>query len=99
MVGAMGESSPNSFEWPAGWTAGPLHDTPRSVYPPYVGRQGLRLSDTELERAAALVWALRGVELGRQDARVLSRLARRDTATVATLVVLIQRARLAGPPA
>lgn len=84
------------FDWPVGWTPGPLDERPRSVYPPYTGRR-FGTGGSRLERAVALVHALGGVELGAHDACTLQWLARRDVATVATLVVLIHRARLAGP--
>jgi hypothetical protein len=86
----------SGFDWPAGWTPGPLHEQPRSVYPPYTCRR-FAFGESRLERAVALVHALGGVELGAYDARTLQWLAGRDVATVATLAVLIRRARLAGP--
>jgi hypothetical protein len=93
MSGPDRSHAPCGFDWPPGWTPGPLYNPPRSVYPPYTSRRGILSSDCELERAAALVHALAGIELGVQDARASRWLARKDVATVATLVVLIRRAR------
>jgi hypothetical protein len=88
-------SDPREFTGPPGWAPGPLDDEPRSVFPPYTERRGRWVFDTAEDRAAALAHALTGVELGGHDRRILRWLAAWDTPTVATVVSLIRRARLA----
>jgi hypothetical protein len=62
------DSARSAFDWPAGWTPGPLHEPPRSVYPPYTRRRFVAV-ESRLERAVALVHALVGIEIEAHDAR------------------------------
>jgi hypothetical protein len=81
---------------PPGWRPGPLDEQPLSVYPPYSARRGPWVFDTRDDRRDALAHALIGVELGTHDRRILDWLALWDNPTVATVVSLLHRARIAG---
>ncbi len=88
------------LDGPPGWTPGPLQIEPRSVFPPYTEQRDRWGFDTRTDRAAALAHALAGVPLGAYDTRILTWLAGWDNPTVATVVSLIRRARIAAaaPP-
>lgn len=82
--------------YPPGWLPGPLDEQPVSVYPPYSARRGPWVFDTRADRRDALAHALIGVELGAYDRGILDWLALWDNSTVATVVSLLHRTRLAG---
>ena len=66
------------------------------MYPPFLGWR--EEPDTVVDRGAALVDALNGIECGAADRDMLAWVVQVcDTPVVATLVSLIHRARLAGP--
>jgi hypothetical protein len=68
---------------------GPIESRPKSLFPPYD-----RYTDVnEAAQKAALEDALRGIELGEFDERILRWLAGWDTSTVATVISWIARAK------
>jgi len=95
LIAAYGGSG--GFDWPEGWRPGALWAPPRSVYPPFNRHRRIGVYDLKTDRAAALMDAVQGIELGAYDVDIIGWLAGGDTPTAATLVSLLHRARLGGP--
>lgn len=69
---------------------GPIETAPASLHPPYTEHR----TATKDEKSRALREALRGIPLGEFDAWVAQWLSGWDTATSATVVSWIERARV-----